>query len=146
MFRRRRFLAGADVANIGWFTPAGTPMDGGDWSDPNARCLAIHLDGQRRPRPAADGTPLVDDDFLVLVNGWWEPLDFVVPDVGAPKRWVAVLDTHAPDATSDGGAGDRMTVGPQAITVLRSPRPAAPGVGVDRYIDTSRASVVARKS
>ncbi len=126
VFRRRRFLVGADVANIGWYTPAGTPMDGGDWSDTNARSIAIHLDGQHDPDRAADGTPMVDDDFLVLVNGWWEPLDFVVPDVGAPKRWVAVLDTHAPDATSDVGAGDRMTVGPQAITVLRSPRPAAP--------------------
>ena len=23
--------------------------------------------------------PLVDDDFLVLVNAWWEPLDFILP-------------------------------------------------------------------
>ena len=51
VFRRRRFLAGAEAAELQWFTPAATPMDGTDWSDPNARALAIYLDGIRRPRP-----------------------------------------------------------------------------------------------
>ena len=42
VFRRRRFLAGAEAAELQWFTPAGTPMDGADWADPNARAIA-HL-------------------------------------------------------------------------------------------------------
>ena len=40
VFRRRRFLAGAAASELQWFTPAGTPMDGADWADPNARALA----------------------------------------------------------------------------------------------------------
>jgi glycogen operon protein len=30
----------------------------------------------------ADRTPLLDDDFLVLINGCWEPLTFTIP-----PRW-----------------------------------------------------------
>ena len=48
---RRRFLAGAETSELQWFTPAGTLMDGGDWADPNARTIAIYLDGIRCPRP-----------------------------------------------------------------------------------------------
>ena len=54
-------------------------MNGADWADPGARAIAIYLDGSDDPDRAEDGTPLLDDDFLVLVNSWWEPLDFVLP-------------------------------------------------------------------
>ena len=40
-------------------------MDGVDWADPNARTIAIYLDGSDDPDLADDGTFLVDDDFLV---------------------------------------------------------------------------------
>ena len=42
VFRRRRFLAGAEASELQWFTPAGTEMTGADWADPNARAIA-HL-------------------------------------------------------------------------------------------------------
>jgi isoamylase len=41
-----------------------------NWADPNARALAIYLDGGDAPDLAEDGTPLFDDDLLVLVKGW----------------------------------------------------------------------------
>ena len=43
-------------------------MDGADWADPGARALAIYLDRSDDPDRAEDGTPLLDDDFLVLIN------------------------------------------------------------------------------
>ena len=79
VFRRRRFLAGTEASELQWFTPAGTPMDSADWADPNARAIAIYLDGSDDPDRAEDGTPLLDDDFLVLVNAWWQPLGFTLP-------------------------------------------------------------------
>jgi glycogen operon protein len=122
VFRRRRFLSGASVADLAWYTPAGAPMDSGDWADPNARSVAIRLEGQDSPDRAADGSLLVDDDFLVLVNGWWEPLEFTLPLVGPPQRWVTELDTAGDDDRAEVSSGAVVTVGPQAITVLRSPR------------------------
>ena len=64
-----------------------------NWGDADARCVAIYLDGRNSPDRAEDGTPLLDDDFLVLVNSWWEPLDFVVPGASG-QRWCAEIDTY----------------------------------------------------
>ena len=49
VFRRNRFLTGADASELGWFTPAGTVMTQPDWADNDARCLAIYLDGTDDP-------------------------------------------------------------------------------------------------
>ena len=68
VFRRRRFLAGAEASELRWFTPAGTEMTAADWSDENALAIALYLDGSDDPDRAEDGTPMLDDDFLVLVN------------------------------------------------------------------------------
>src|SRR5262249_10169869 len=62
VFRRQRFLAGAQAAELGWYTPAGTAMTGDDWSNPSALSLALYLDGADAPDRAADGTAMVDDD------------------------------------------------------------------------------------
>jgi len=127
VFRRRRFLAGAEASELQWFTPAGTPMDGADWADPNARALAIYLDGSDDPDRAEDGTPMLDDDALVLVNSWWEPLGFTLPPTRPGAQWQAEIDSYDPAAPAEAAtrhAGDQVTVGPRSIAVLRSPLPA----------------------
>jgi glycogen operon protein len=123
VFRRRRFLVGKDAAELAWFTPSGTPMTGANWADPGARALAIHLDGQDAPDHAQDGTLMEDDDFLVLVNGWWEPLGFRLPEVGGERSWHLELDTYDPRPGERPGltGGDTVTVRPQSIVVMRGP-------------------------
>ena len=129
VFRRRRFLTGAETSELGWFTPAGTPMTDGDWSDPNALALGIYLDGSDDPDRAADGSLLLDDDFLVLVNAWWEPLDFTIPPTRPGQAWQPEIDSYDPDpapAAKGSGprlAGNRVTAGPRSVFVLRGPRP-----------------------
>jgi isoamylase len=106
VFRRSRFLAGAEAAELRWFTPEGTEMNGGDWSDPSALAIALYLDGADDPGRAANGTWLVEDGFLVLVNAWWDP---VAPASAADER----------------EAGDSVTVGPRAVVVVLNPLTAA---------------------
>ena len=128
VFRRSRFLAGAEAAELRWFTPEGTEMNGGDWSDPSALAIALYLDGADDPDRAANGTWLVDDDFLVLVNAWWEPLEFVLPATRPQARWRAEIDSWdpaAPAAADEREAGDSVTVGPRAVVVLLNPLTAA---------------------
>ena len=134
VFRRHRFLTGAQTAELSWFTPAGTPMTSGDWSDPNALAVGFYLDGSDDPDRAADGTLLLDDDFLVLVNAWWGPLDFTIPPARPGQAWQLAIDSYDPQRASGDGAaaasrraGDRVTVGPRSVCVLRGPR--APGHG-----------------
>jgi len=123
VFRRRRFLAGAEASELQWFTPAGAPMNGADWADPNARAIAIYLDGSDYPDRAADGTLLTDDDFLVLVNSWWEPLGFTLPATRPHAEWHAEIDSYdpaAPAAAPAHSAGEQVTIGPRSVLVLRA--------------------------
>ena len=127
VFRRRRFLAGAEASDLEWFTPDGTPMNSGDWADPGARAIAIYLDGSDDPDHAQDGTLLTDDDFLVLVNSWWEPLGFVLPRTRPGAQWHAEIDSYDPAAPAQAATpsvGEQVTVGPRSVVVLESPRPA----------------------
>jgi isoamylase len=70
--RRDRFFAPGELT---WLRPDGQPMQGGDWSNPDARAIAA-----------------VGPHAAVLVNGWWEPLTFKLPDASA---WSVALDTAA---------------------------------------------------
>ena len=126
VFRRNRFLAGAEAAELRWFTPAGTEMTAASWSDPNALAIALYLDGSDDPDRAGDGTWLLDDDFLVLVNAWWDPLEFVLPATRPEASWRVEIDTYdpAPPAGPPAArcAGDHVTAGPRSVVVLLSPR------------------------
>ena len=126
VFRRQRFLAGAAAATeIAWFSPTGTAMTDTDWSDPSGLAIAIYLDGSDEPDRAADGSPLLDDDFLVLVNAWWQPLDFTVPATRDGTTWHTAIDTFDPARTGAGPlrAGGQLTVDPRSIVVLHGPPP-----------------------
>ena len=127
VFRRRRFLSGAAASELRWFTPAGTEMTDADWSDEHALAIALYLDGSDDPDRAEDGTWLLDDDFLVLVNAWWEPLEFVLPATREQASWRTDIDTYGPaapgsSAAAPRGAGDHVTVSPRSIVVLSDPR------------------------
>jgi glycogen operon protein len=125
VFRRRRFLAGVEASELGWYTPSGDPMTSADWADPAARCLTLYLDGSDDPDVAADGTLLVDDDFLVMINAWWEPLDFVIPATRPGQTWQAAIDTFDP-RTAPGAApdapGTTLPVRPRSVVVRRGMR------------------------
>jgi isoamylase len=127
VLRRNRFLAGADASDLRWFTPAGTEMTDTSWADPNALAITLFLDGYDAPDRAADGTWLIDDDLLVLVNAWWEPLEFVLPEARPETTWQEQVDTYdlaAPAGSATARkAGDHVTVGPRSMVVLVGRRP-----------------------
>jgi isoamylase len=127
VFRRRRFLSGAEASELGWFTPRGTVMTAADWNQPGAHALVIYLDGSDDPDRSDDGTPMLDDDFLVLVNAWWETLAFTVPATRAGQTWQRAIDTHDPASKPEAvplRAGERVTAAARSIVVLQgSPRP-----------------------
>jgi isoamylase len=121
VFRRRRFLTGPASADLRWFTPSGTEMTEQNWTDPLARSVSLYIDGSTDPDVDAEGRPLVDDDFLILVNAWWEPLNFGVPVDISPREWAIVCDTF--DPARSGVASAQLTVGPRSIVVLSSATP-----------------------
>jgi isoamylase len=79
VFRRRQFFRGVPARaggrdDLDWLRPDGAPMTPADWANPQARAIAAALG---------------DEPFLLLVNGWWEPLAFTLP----PGGWSALVDT-----------------------------------------------------
>jgi hypothetical protein len=105
-----------------------------------------YLDGTRGADRDDRGHLILDDDLLLIVNGWWEPLTFTLPDVGSPREWRRELDTYtgAAEGTSgaageaaggaaggaagnatDGaalGTGGKLVVEPRSLVLLRSAR------------------------
>jgi glycogen operon protein len=73
LLRRTRFFSSGDVR---WLRPDATPMDAGDWRNPDARAMTVAV---------ADGA--------LVVNAWWEPLEFRLPGDGP---WTVELDTADP--------------------------------------------------
>jgi glycogen operon protein len=119
VFRRRRYSTGKEAADLRWFTPSGTEMTAENWADPIARSVALFIDGSTDPDVGADGTPMVDNDFLMLINAWWEPLTFTVPADLSARRWDAVCDTFDPARKVT--VAQELTVGPRSIVLLQSP-------------------------
>ena len=67
------------------------------WADPTMHAIAVYLDGTDAPDEADDGTPLLDDDFLILVNAYWEQVTFTIPPVRqAQQTWFVELDSYDP--------------------------------------------------
>jgi isoamylase len=126
VFRRRRYQTGKDAADLRWFTPSGTEMTTENWADPEAKAVALFIDGATDPDVAAQGDPMAEDDFLIIVNAWWEPLKFQIPADVSARTWEVVCDTF--DPARGGAAAGPFDVGPRSILVLRAPAAAASSV------------------
>ena len=131
VLRRRRFLTGALAGDVGWFTPAGSLMTDSDWKAGWTRSVVAYFDGTRDPDRDDRGRPMLDDDLLLAVNGWWEPLTFTLPNVGSPRTWEYELDTFSglfgSAAGTAGEAGVSITVEPRSVVLLRAESKAAAG-------------------
>jgi glycogen operon protein len=128
VFRRRRFfngrqVRGSDLQDIGWFQPNGEPMTDEDWDSGAAKSLTVFLNGDGIREPDARGEPVSDDSFFLLFNGFYEPLEFTLPDLDAGERWKVVIDTQAPmvDQAEERSmkSGEAFAVEPRSVLVLQ---------------------------
>ena len=128
VFHRKKFLSGAEAGELAWFSCFGTPVSHEQWADPTMHAIAVYLDGTDAPDDAEDGTNQDDDDFFILVNGFWKELPFTLPRVQPDSRnWFLEIDSYDPAASAardfSKHTGDTVTVGPRSVMVLRAPRP-----------------------
>ena len=112
VFRRRHFLTGdaTGAAGLGlpdawWFRPDGRRMTQRDWQQ-NGHVIGLFLNGQEFPYRGRHGEQIVDDSFLLLINGHHEDMTFVLPGRRFGKSWALELSTADPDAAR-GRAHDR---------------------------------------
>jgi isoamylase len=121
VFRRRQFFTGtpahdSERDDLDWYRPDGFPMTGQDWGAVYARAVMVALSG------ATGDESRPDDPFLILINAWWEPLDFTIPESLRGLAWRVEVDTSTP-----GGAGRAadpsapVTLIGRSLVLLRSP-------------------------
>jgi len=91
----------------------GTKLNNPGWSDPEARVLAMTLAGFNG-----------DSDLHVMLDMYWEGLEFELPAVPG-RRWSIAVDTAKapPHDIADPGSepavtGNTYTVQPRSVVVL----------------------------
>jgi isoamylase len=92
-FRRRSFFQGPRVKDIVWLTPSGHEMTDEEWHQPETRCLGLYLQGDATNEDDDRGRPVVDDDFILLLNSHHEQIPFLLPLPGDRDAWRVILDT-----------------------------------------------------
>ncbi|WP_458247490.1 glycogen debranching protein GlgX [Streptomyces sp. MAI_2237] len=131
VLRRRRFFRGETATHAGqplpdlvWLAPDAREMTEEDWRRGDAHSVAVFLNGDAIVEPDPCGRPVVDDSFLLLFNSYWEPVEFVLPDVSYGERWTTVLDTAIPQGPPDEAehkAGAQTTVEARSLVLLTRP-------------------------
>jgi glycogen operon protein len=129
VFRRRTFFQGqavhGSVKDIGWFTPDGTEMDEAEWQAPDVSTLGVFLNGEEIPDQGPRGGRIVDDSFMLLLNGGGEPALFKLPGAPWAKEYELLADTALAFVRPPGAdapsymAGEELSMASRSMAVLR---------------------------
>jgi len=130
VFHRRRFfqgrpIHGSGLADIGWFGADGQEMTAEEWTRATVYALGMFLNGEQIAEPGPRGEPIVDDSFLVLLNGPG-PARFKMPDRKWAQSLELVVDTAIgyvrPVGGTQGvtlGSSDEVRMESRSVIVLR---------------------------
>ncbi len=127
VFRRRQFfqgrrIRGRDVQDLTWYEPDGREMTDRDWDTDYARALMVRLAGDSIEETDADGEPITDDTFLLLLNAGAETITFSIPPAGEGRAWERILDTGGLHwARRSARRGGRARVRGRSVMVFRTP-------------------------
>jgi isoamylase len=129
VFRRRRYLQGAEVKGSGlpdvwWFRPDGLKMARRDWQA-DTRSLGVFLNGDEIVEGGPHGDDITDDSFLLLINGEPDDRTFKLPNRRYGARWTLELSTADPLAEAGSmtiDARSEVTVMGRALLLLKRTR------------------------
>ncbi len=130
-FHRRSFFQESSAyggnKKIMWFNPDGLEMSEKEWNQGFARCLGMYLAGDDIGEVDRRGSPVVDDNFLLLLNASSGEIRFVLPSYSQSQRWLHVVDTSfpaEPTIAKHYARGSAYPVQARSLVLLRQPRPA----------------------
>jgi isoamylase len=132
-FHRRQFFqgkpaAGSELKDLTWLSPDGQEMSAEEWTQSFARCVGALLAGAATGEIDDHGAPVVDQDFLLLINSHFERIDFQIPAAGG--KWKMTIDTsHSDGASDDGrefGNGEKFPLQGRSLALLTRPSSSSP--------------------
>ena len=127
VFRRPKFfqgrrIHGSEIRDVMWFNEGGNEMSDEEWASPLVRCLEMLLSGDTIDVLNFQGEPIRDEAFLLLFNGYHEPIAFVLPGE-EHVEWELILDTMNEEGflrePRKFASGDDVEVGARAACLLR---------------------------
>ncbi|WP_432020042.1 glycogen debranching protein GlgX [Streptomyces sp. 1222.5] len=135
VLRRRRFFRGETATkaeqplpDLMWMRPDAREMTDRDWQRGDAHSVGVFLNGDAIAERDPYGRRMTDDSFLLLVNGYWEPVDFRLPGDAFGERWTTLIDTADPDGVPDERerkAATKLRVEARSLILLFRPSRAA---------------------
>jgi glycogen operon protein len=98
VLRRRKFfqgrrIRGAGVKDIMWLAPSGVEMTEFEWNADHVRYIGVRLAGDAIDEVGDDGTPVVGDTLLYILNAAPDPVSFTLSSFVVRPRWECILDT-----------------------------------------------------
>lgn len=127
VFCRRKWfqglpIRGTGVEDIVWFLPDASEMDDHHWQEDYARSLAVFFNGQGIRAVDAQGEKVVDKNFYLLFNAYWEDVEYKLPEERYALNWCKVLDTnqHTIEKFEQYSAGDTVLVPSRSILLFQS--------------------------
>ena len=123
--RRSKFFSGRDVRgtdlqDLSWWRADGQPMALDDWNDPEGQTLAMFLAGRGIDDTDEAGRPLVDDNFLLVLNASESDVTFRLPELASVREaWRLVADS-ALTAEEVCRGGETSVVAAHSIKLFRS--------------------------
>ncbi len=127
VFCRRKWfqglpIRGTGVEDIVWFLPDASEMDDHHWQEDYARSLAVFLNGAGIRSVDTDGKKIVDANFYLLFNAYWEDVTYTLPGENYGAGWFKILDTNNDTIESLGNysAGDSILVPSRSILLFQS--------------------------
>jgi isoamylase len=122
-FRRRSFFKGPRVKGTGvkdivWLTPDGREMTDEEWRQSDARCLGLYLQGDATNEDDDRGRPVIDDDFVLLLNSHHEAIPFLLPRLGDRDAWQVVLDTARANGDALHQGAEQFPLQARSLTLL----------------------------
>ena len=128
VLHRRRFFTGRTsdddpdtIPQIEWFDHTGSIMDMNDWQNTHAFSMMVYLNGADIPEMDYYGNATVDNDFILIFNAHYEPIQFTLPDENYGSKWKLVVDTYNPDGPElNYEAGFAITAQSRSFMLLMS--------------------------
>jgi glycogen operon protein len=114
VLRQSRFLTAQWNDDLGvkdctWLTPAAAEMTPDNWSDGNARCFGVLLDG--RAQQSGIRKRGSEATLLMIFNAHHDVVAFKLPEVVGGRDWQRLIDTNLPEKDEDPEDVVRFTFG-----------------------------------
>jgi glycogen operon protein len=129
VLQRRKFflgraIRGSAIKDISWFGPDGKEMSDKAWDDGAVKVLGMRLAGDEINEVDERGEPIVGDTLLVLMNAYWETIQFKLPDTKPEHVWEALVDTADPQMPLRVcKGGEEYPLQGRSVVTLRTTKP-----------------------